>query len=120
MMVKKVKQPKQAREVLSPSKQPRIAVDSNSNYQKRPSWRVAKMEFVDPFGWHILDVNGVDAIQEKLASFETMTWREILLDAKKQNHNVSVDKLIKEAQDRLFEIFSEQLDELTSLHLTGK
>ena len=48
-----------------------------------------------------------------------MTWREILLDAKKQNHNVSVDKLIKEAQDRLFEIFSEKLDELTCLRLTG-
>jgi hypothetical protein len=78
------------------------------------------MEFVDPFGWHILDVNGVNAIREKLANFETMTWREILLDAKKQNHNVSVDKLIKEDQDRLFEIFSEQLDELTSLRLTGK
>ena len=62
---------------------------------------------------------GVDAIREKLASFETMTWREILLDAKKQNHNISVDKLIKEAQDRRFEIFSEQLDELTSLRLTG-
>ena len=43
-----------------------------------------------------------------------------MLDAKKQNHNVSVDKLIKEAQDHLFEIFPEQLDELTSLHLTGK
>ena len=43
-----------------------------------------------------------------------------MLDARKQNHNVSVDKLIKEAQDRLLEIFSEQLDELTSLHLTGK
>ena len=63
---------------------------------------------------------GVDAIRENLASFETMTWWEILLDTKKQNHNVSVDKLIKEAQDRLFEIFSEQLDELTCLRLTGK
>ena len=62
---------------------------------------------------------GVNAIREKLASFETMTWREILLDAKKQNHNVSVDDLVKEAQDRLTEIFSEQLDELTSLRLTG-
>ena len=43
-----------------------------------------------------------------------------MLDAKKQNHNVSVDDLVKEAQDRLTEIFSEQLDELTSLHLTDK
>ena len=42
-----------------------------------------------------------------------------MLDAKKLNHNVSVDKLIKEAQERLLEIFSEQLDELTSLRLTG-
>ena len=53
---------------------------------------------------------GVNAIREKLTSFETMIWREILLDAKKQNHNVSVGDLVKEAQDRLFEIFSEQLD----------
>ena len=62
---------------------------------------------------------GVDAIRENLASFETMIWREILLDAKKQNHNVSVDDLVKEAQDRLTQIFPEQLDELTSLCLTG-
>ena len=48
-----------------------------------------------------MDKNGVNAIPEKLANFETMTWREILLDVKKQNHNVSVDKLIKEAQERL-------------------
>ena len=41
------------------------------------------------------------------------------MNAKKQNHNISVDDLVKEAQDRLFEIFSEQLDELTSLRLTG-
>ena len=67
-----------------------------------------------------MDKNEVNAIREKLASFETMTWWEILLDAKKQNHNVSVDDLVKEAQERLLEIFSEQLDELTSLHLTGK
>jgi hypothetical protein len=78
------------------------------------------MEFVVPFGWHILDANGVNAIREKLANFETMTWKEILLDAKQQNHNISVDKLIKEVQARLLEVFSEQLDKLTSLHLTGK
>jgi len=50
VMVKKVKQPKQARDVPSPSKQPRIAVDPNSYYQKRPSWRVAKMEGMIGYG----------------------------------------------------------------------
>ena len=67
-----------------------------------------------------MDKNKVNAIREKLANFETMTWLEILLYAKKQNHNVSVDDLVGEAQDRLLEIFSEQFDELTCLHLTGK
>jgi len=97
-----------------------VAGDPQDYYQKKPAWRISKMEFSAPFGWHILDANGIASILEKLANFETMTWREILLDAKKQNHNVSVDKLIKEAQDRLTEISLDDLDELTSLHLTGK
>ena len=117
--MKKSKQPK-TREIPSTSKQPKVAGDPQDYYQKKPAWRISKMEFSDPFGWHILDANGIVSILEKLANFETMTWREILLDAKKQNHNVSVDDLVGEAQDRLFEIFSEQLDELTCLHLTGK
>jgi hypothetical protein len=97
-----------------------VAGDPQDYYQKKPAWRISKMEFSAPFGWHILDANGIASILEKLANFETMTWKEILLDAKKQNHNVSVDKLIKEAQDRLTEISLDDLDELTSLHLTGK
>lgn len=117
--MKKSKQPK-TREIPSTSKQPKVAGDPQDYYQKKPAWRISKMEFSDPFGWHILDANGIVSILEKLANFETMTWREILLDAKKQNHNVSVDKLIKEAQDRLTEISLDDLDELTSLHLTGK
>ena len=113
------KQPK-VKEDPSISKQPKIAVDQQDYYSKKPVWRVSRMEFSDPFGWHILDADGIRFIWEKLASFETMTWREILLVAKKQNHNVAVDKLEKEARDRLVEINLDDLDELTSLHLTGK
>ncbi len=113
------KQPK-TREIPSTSKQPKVAGDPQDYYQKKPAWRISKMEFSDPFGWHILDENGIFSILEKLANFETMTWGEILLVAKKQNHNVWVDELIKEAQDRLSEISLDDLDELTSLHLTGK
>jgi hypothetical protein len=72
------------------------------------------------FGWDVLDAEGISFILGKLANFETMTWREILLDAKKQNHNVAVDKLSEEAQARLVEINLDDLDELTSLRLTGK
>jgi len=118
-MAKKSKQPK-VKEVPSTTKQPKIAVDPQDYYQKKPAWRVSRMEFSDPFGWHVLDTDGISFIWEKLANFETMTWGEILLVAKKHNHNVSVDKLVKEAQDRLVEVNLDDLDELTSLHLTGR
>jgi hypothetical protein len=95
-MAKRSKQPR-AKEVSSTSKQPKIAVDPQDYYQKKPAWRVSRMEFSDPFVWHVLDADGFSCIWEKLGNFETMTWGEILLVAKKQNHNVAVDKLVKEA-----------------------
>jgi len=36
------------------------------------------MEFVDPFGWHAADANGIATIRQRLAGFEPMTWNEIL------------------------------------------
>lgn len=115
---KKNKQPT-FKEVVSTNKQPKIGSDPQDYYQKNPAWRISKMEFVDPFGWHILDVNKVLDIQKKLIGFESMTWREILVDSRKQNHTVSVESLCKQARDRLTEIDLDDLDELTSLRLSG-
>ncbi|HMD71610.1 MAG TPA: hypothetical protein VKF41_09730 [Bryobacteraceae bacterium] len=46
------------------------------------------MEFCDPYGWHTMDANTIHEIREKLKAFESMTWNQILLTAKKQNHKV--------------------------------
>jgi hypothetical protein len=78
------------------------------------------MEVKDVFGWHKIDEKGLLFVREKLASFESMTWSEILVKAKKQNHAVAISLICKEARKRLEETCMADVDELTSLHLAGK
>lgn len=78
------------------------------------------MEFVDPFGWHIVDANVMQFIRSKLANFETMTWDDIILKAKKQNHTVALNQLCPQAQKRLKDLHLEDLDGLLSLRLAAK
>jgi hypothetical protein len=77
------------------------------------------MELADRYGWHALDRPKLLEIQDKLSRFETMTWAEILVVGKKQNHSVKVHRLCKDAQSRLTEIGQADLDQLVSLHLSG-
>jgi hypothetical protein len=77
------------------------------------------MEFVDPFGWHTVDVLTIRKVREKLAHFETMTWNEILVTGKKRNHSVAISQLCTQAQRRLRDSGQEDLDELVSLRLSG-
>ena len=53
-----------------------------------------------------------------LKGFETQTWSEILLRAKKQNHSIDVDYLNKGARDRLDERHIEA-EAVYSLRLSG-
>jgi hypothetical protein len=77
------------------------------------------MEFIHPFGWHIVDAATLDFIRRKLAHFESMTWADILVAGKKQNHTVSRDQLCADAQQRLIAMRLEDVDGLVSLHLSG-
>jgi hypothetical protein len=74
---------------------------------------------VDPFGWHRIDTAKLEEVRRKLGDFESMTWNEILVVAGRRNHAVAVDRLCKAAQDRLEEIGQGDVDELTSLRLSG-
>ena len=100
-------------------RKPRIEADPARFYDRNPSWRLAKMEFCDPFGWHVLDAATLKSVQEKLSNYETMTWREILLVAKKQNHPVPAENLDPKARKRLRDLGQLDLDELLSLRLTA-
>ena len=48
-----------------------------------------------------------------------MTWAQILVEAKKQNHHVKTYELIKEAQKRLTTLKLDDYDEICSLRLDG-
>ena len=59
------------------------------------------------------------ATLKKLADFESMTWNDIQVNAKKQNHFISVSDMIKEAGQRLEQLGIVE-DELFSLRVNGK
>ena len=103
------------------AKEPK-ATEARSFHNDRPSWRIGRMDLFDPFGWHTVDADRLQYIREKLGQFESRTWAEILIHAKKQNHSISVDDLCKEARDRLDSLFQGNIDvdELVSLRLSGK
>lgn len=100
-------------------KVPRTAVSIDSYHHLRPSWRVSNIELAEPYGWTTVSATTLLFIREKLANFETMTWSEILVKAKKQNHSIRVSDISAEAQLRLEEK-GLALDEVVSLRLTGK
>lgn len=100
------------------SKTPKKAY-SEDFYSLNPAWRLGLIELVEPFGWHELKSEQVHYVRTKLSFFESMTWSEILMKAKKQNHLVSVGDICKDARERLTAIKQDDIDELISLHLSG-
>lgn len=84
-----------------------------------PAWRVSLMEMATPFGWSEILPEKLREIREKLRDFESMTWHEILIVGKHRNHSVSIEKLCKEARDRLEATGQSDIDELVSLRLSG-
>ncbi len=112
------KKPKYANEPHV-SKQPKTAADPTGFLGLKPAWRIGKMEFVDPFGWHIVTTDVLDFIRKKLGYFESMTWADILIVAKKHNHTVTIDQLCTRAQKRLKELHLDDIDGVVSLHLSG-
>jgi len=102
------------------TKQPKA--EPRSYYGLNPSWRIRRMEFVDPFGWHTLNAASLGYVRSGLVNFESMTWNEILVQGRKQNHLIAIGELSKAARDRLNVLFNGNIDvdELLSLRLTGK
>lgn len=54
-----------------------------------------------------------------LKGLETQQWKQILIDAKKQNHSINVDDLNPAARDRLKELYIEQ-EAIISLRTCAK
>lgn len=74
---------------------------------------------VEPFGWHRVDGQVLRYIRERLAQFETMTWAEILVRSKKQNHSIKVSDICSAAQKRL-DALRLLLEDVVSLRLSAR
>jgi hypothetical protein len=85
---------RQPKEGATPSgiKQPR-AVEPPSYMDRKAAWRLRRVQMADPYGWHQLKHEQLIYVQEKLSAFESMTWNEIFVDSKKQNHDIAVSEL---------------------------
>jgi hypothetical protein len=75
------------------------------------------LDFDGPFGWRVATADRYTAALARVKELERLTWREVLIDQKKQNHAISVSELAKDAQDRLRELRLDDYDELLSLRV---
>jgi hypothetical protein len=100
-------------------KKPKVAVDPESFNQRKAAWRVGKVQMADPYGWHTLDLAAIGYIREKLGAFESMTWSEIFVVAKKQNHDILVSELRCEIARRWMKRNMPDQDRLWTLRFSG-
>ncbi len=74
-----------------------------------------------PYGWRqVASTEALVEIWDRLIWFESMTWREILVSSRKQNHRVGIHKLCPEAQARLEDIEQSDIDHLISLRISSR
>ena len=104
---------------VSPEKRP--AIEAKGDYlEYRPAWRLSRLETSGPFGWHRLEPTQVEFLRARLASFEALSWKEILVRDKDNNHHIEISRLSKPARDRLQELQMDDLDSLLSLRIRSR
>ena len=88
-------------------------------YSQHPAWNFSSC---DKENWSLSSVETRKIFWDELLphfqGWETQTWGDILVDAKKQNHSIDIKNLNKAASDRLVKLYIEA-ESLISLRLTG-
>jgi len=82
------------------------------------SWHIGSIDLDGAWAWNSIDEKTfLLNILPKVRNFETMLWSEIL---NRNNHEIQVSQICKEAQKRLAEIRRDDIESLVSLRLSGK
>lgn len=88
-------------------------------YSKKPSWNFATC---DKEQWAFNEEHAGELfwkeILPRMEGLESQTWGEVLIDGKKQNHSICVNKLNPDAQKRLADKMIE-FQAIISLRITG-
>lgn len=88
--------PAQAATSGRPSQKPRVQ-EPVDFMDCEPRWSFAVLDLFGKFGWGLLAKESLEELLGRLRSFETMTWKEILVDGRKQNHSIKVEVCSPEA-----------------------
>lgn len=120
----KTKKPKQKEKISR--KQAKSNYNGDSFYDKYPNWRFSKRDKShDRWGINVGEFDKI--LVEKLESFETMTWQEILSSTagrknNTRNHFIECDNLTNEAQKQLkkIKLYEKAEGSFCSLALTGE
>lgn len=93
--------------------------DPDKYYDEKPAWNFVN---ADQTNWSFTQENVGDLIWTEilpfLKSLERMTWKEILLINKSNNHSIDISKLNKIARNRLTEKFIEE-NSIISLRISA-
>lgn len=103
---------------LEPGTSGRIA--RSAAIGKQPfRWSTGLADTGGPWGWHLASCGDILKVAiPSLQGLESWTWGQIVGD-QRHNHFIDVDRLAKSAQDRLREIWTEDLpDQLVSLQMS--
>ena len=98
---------------------PRRKEDPESTDKQTIVWHLNILDANGPWGWRgCSGTHFWDIILNRISSFERMTWAEILRG--KDNHQVPVNQICSDAQQRLSAIRQDDIAELYSLSLANK
>jgi len=93
-------------------KQPQSAFHDDWREMK-PAWRVSLLEMHTPYGWNEIGEGEAIQVRDRLASYESMKWKEIVPSYR--SHFIKVSDLSKEARDHLVAIEQDDVDSVVSL-----
>ncbi len=113
-MAKRVKRNKNPRIVKQPRKNPSLL----SSTSLKPVWQTGIIDLEGPWSWENIQIDTFfKDILPKIQNFEKMSWNEIL---GRNNHEVRIDQIGKQAQKRLRDLSLDDFERLVSLRLTGR
>lgn len=114
------KKSKEIKQTSKPTGGIRVGGDPDSIMGCHPSWGFITCDQDGAWAFshdRLGEVFWTD-IFPKLRELESMTWGQITINAKKQNHSMNIDSLNKVARDRLIQLHIEA-ESILSLRLGG-
>jgi hypothetical protein len=78
---------------VSGKKTPAVAGEVTLYSEEKAAWRFGRIQLVKPYGWHVLDIAGVNKIKARLAELERCTWKDIFVRDADDNHRFDVATL---------------------------